>query len=98
MARYDVWDNPAEGGLLLEVQSDLLSEYSSRVVIPLVPAATHKNAGRLNPVVMIGETEWTVFTQYISAVPKAALKRRIANLADEHLRIVAALDFLFAGI
>jgi toxin CcdB len=98
LARYDVWDNPAEGGLLLEVQADVLSEYSSRVVIPLVPAAAHKNAGRLNPVVMIGETEWMVFTQYVSAVPKAVLKRRIANLAEEHFRIVAALDFLFTGV
>jgi hypothetical protein len=30
-------------------------------------------------------------------VPKSVLRERIANLADRHDRIVAALDMLFQG-
>lgn len=98
MALYDVWDNPAEGAMLLEVQANVLADYSTRVVIPLVPAKGHIKATRLNPVVSIGETEWLVYTQYISAVPKSVLKSKVANLNPEHDRIIAALDFLFTGV
>ncbi len=97
LAKYDVYDNPAEGGLLLEVQADVLSEFSSRVVVPLVPGIHHRPVDRLNPVFKIGDAEWVMFTQYLTAVPKSVLKEKIGHLGGEHDRIVAALDMLFQG-
>ncbi|MCG6859409.1 MAG: CcdB family protein [Salaquimonas sp.] len=97
MARYDVYDNPVESGLLLDVQSDILADYSTRVVVPLVPKSGDDAAYRLNPVFEIGEREWVMYTQHLSAVPGAALKNKIANMTPEHDRIVAALDMLFHG-
>jgi len=98
VAHYDVWQSPDGAELLLEVQANVLSEYSSRVVVPLVPRTEHRPASRLNPVFSIGEREWTLYTQYIAAVPVRILKHRVANVTREHDRIVAALDFLFTGV
>lgn len=97
LARYDVYDNPAEGALLLDIQADLLSELSSRVVVPLIPKSEHKQAERLNPVFCVGDEDWVMLTQYLSAVPKSVLKNKVGNLDEEHDKIVAALDMLFQG-
>jgi toxin CcdB len=97
LARYDIYDNPAEGALLLDVQANLLSELSTRVVVPLFSKTTHKPAERLNPVFRIGDGEWVMFTQYLSAIPKSVLKNKVGNLDKEHDKIVAALDMLFQG-
>ncbi|MDG4878834.1 CcdB family protein [Mesorhizobium sp. WSM4935] len=35
MARYDVFASGIEGGYLLDVQSDLLDHFKTRVVVPL---------------------------------------------------------------
>jgi toxin CcdB len=37
MARYDVFASGIEGGYLLDVQSDLLDHFKTRVVVPLLP-------------------------------------------------------------
>ncbi|WP_292723976.1 CcdB family protein, partial [Mesorhizobium sp.] len=37
MARYDVFAGRVEGSYLLDVQSDLLDDFKTRVVIPLLP-------------------------------------------------------------
>lgn len=97
LARYDVYENAVEGGLLLDLQADLLSDLTTRVVVPLVVKSGNIAAERLNPVFDIGEQEWVMWTQYLSAVPKSILKVRIDNLAGEHDRIIAALDMLFQG-
>ena len=50
MARFDFYVN-SEGGYLLDVQANLMSELNTRVVIPLMPrASAPKPAERLNPV------------------------------------------------
>lgn len=97
LARYDVYANADEGGLLLDIQADLLSDLTTCVVVPLVPKSGNIAADRLNPVFNLGGQEWMMWTQYLSAVPKSVLKVRIDNLAGEHDRIIAALDMLFQG-
>ena len=39
MARYDVYANPNADGYLLELQTDLLDELKTRVVVPLIPSS-----------------------------------------------------------
>ncbi|TIT45544.1 MAG: plasmid maintenance protein CcdB, partial [Mesorhizobium sp.] len=40
MPRYDVFAGRVEGNYLLDVQSDLLDNFRTRVVVPLLPFAT----------------------------------------------------------
>lgn len=50
MPKFDVFPNPTGNGFLLDVQTDLLSDLNTRVVVPLMPTASApKPATRLNP-------------------------------------------------
>jgi toxin CcdB len=97
MARYDVYRGPSDA-LLLDVQSSLLAIVGSRVVIPLLPAdSTPRSIARLHPVFELEREPHIMATHLISAIPDTLLKVRVANLAQHHDEIVAALDMLFQG-
>ncbi|MCI5073688.1 CcdB family protein [Oricola sp.] len=96
MARYDV--HPFDGAYALDVQSEIVDMFETRTVVPLLPRGVVPTAlPRLHPVFKIENVEYTMATHFVAAVPKTALKPRVANLAHEHDRIVAALDMLFHG-
>lgn len=104
MARFDVFRNPgpraATTPYLLDVQSDLLEGLDSRVVVPLRLVdrfAKVKLPARLTPVFAIEGRECLLETPKLAAVPRRALKARVATLASERQRVTAALDFLFEG-
>jgi len=98
MAKYDVFPNPNGDGYLLEVQTDLLDELKTRVVVPLVPySSTLKTLRRLNPVFTIGGKQYFMFTHLIATLPASRLSEPRTNLARLHDQIVAALDMLFQG-
>ncbi|MGQ2908369.1 MAG: CcdB family protein [Aliihoeflea sp.] len=97
MARYDVYRAP-DDALLLNVQSPLLDIVGSRVVIPLLPASsTPRSIARLHPVFEVDGEPHVLATHLISAVPDTLVAARVANLAQHHDEIVAALDMLFQG-
>lgn len=97
--RYGVYANEGGDGYLLDVQTDLLDGLNTRVVVPLLPIAlAPKPATRLNLVFRIGNADYVMATQFMAAVPLAALTQTTADLLPEHDRIVAALDMLFQGI
>lgn len=97
MARYDVYANPG-GGLVLDVQADVLDELKTRVVIPLLPLETApKPAKRLNPVFEISGVRYVLVTQFLAAIPVSALTEPHSNLSERHDEIIAALDMLFHG-
>jgi toxin CcdB len=98
MAKYDVFQNPNGDGLLVEVQTNLLDELKTRVVIPLVPySSTLKTLRRLNPVFTIGGKQYFMFTHLIATVPATRLTEPRTNVAWLHDQITAALDMLFRG-
>ena len=98
MARYDVSPNPDGPGLLLEVQTDLLSGMNTRMVVPLLPL---KDAppplARLNPVFTIDGAKHVMLTQSMAAVPSSFLKAPVAGLSARSDAITNALDMLFHG-
>ena len=51
----------------------------------------------MNPLFRLGNAELLMVTQYIAAVPEAALGRPKGFLRDEADRITGALDMLFHG-
>jgi toxin CcdB len=99
MARYDVFAaNRVEGGYLLDVQSDLLDHFKTRVVIPLLPVAMAPPTMRkLHPVFEINGRKLVMATHLIATVSTTELGESRLNLTRHHDEIVAALDMLFQG-
>lgn len=98
MARFDLYQNPDRSGFLLDVQSDLLSDLNTRVVVPLMPLDdAPRPATILNPVFDIHEVPCVMVTQFLSAVPIGLLRRPMGSLARKSEVITRALDFLYQG-
>lgn len=94
MARYDVFRTRG-GTLVLDIQSDRLSNLSTRVVVPLRPYEAGMRLFRdLMPVFMLEQAEVVMVTHQVAAVPLRELGTRIDNLSAHSHEIVAALDVL----
>lgn len=98
MARYDVYADPEGPGLLLDVQTDLLEGFDTRLVAPLLrQPSSVKPIKRLNPIFEIGVDTYVMAPQLLVAVPESILSEKKANLAHHHDEIIAALDMIFHG-
>jgi toxin CcdB len=93
--RVDRWHVP----LMVDVQSELLGEIDSRVVVPLRPVTKtiEVTLPRLKPILHIGDQDYILVTTDLGAQPKRWLGQPIGNIAKHRDEIVAALDFLFQG-
>lgn len=99
MARYDVYRDPrGSENLLLCIQSDLFDQFDTRMAIPLLPQHP-QNAPlkKLNPVFIINDRRYVLFTQLMLSVPASALRVRVANVEAHRDEITAAVDFLLQG-
>lgn len=102
MAKGDVYRLP-DGGLAIDVQSDVIYGFGTRLVIPLVaPGAINRPLPRLMPLVTVslydGSSEQLVLaTPLMAAVPVKPLGRPVAALDQEHWGISAAIDMLLTG-
>lgn len=97
MAQFDVFRT--RKGHVLDCQSDWLDILQTRFVVPLRPlreASPIKT--RLNPILMVGEHEFVMMTEFASTVSKAELSTRVTSLATERDTIIAALDHLITGL
>ena len=63
----------------VNVQSDLLDELNSRIVIPLSPckALDNKNAKKLCPIIEIEGECFVLLAHQITSVPKSLLKKEV---------------------
>lgn len=104
MARFDVYANPGDHAIttpyLLDVQSALLEDLESRMVVPL-RSLEHfpqvKLSARLTPVFQVEGQAYLMETPKMAAVPRRMLKKVVTSLAHEQEQITGALDFLFHG-
>ena len=98
MARFDVNPNPSGDGYLLNVQSDLLSDLNTRLVVPLMSRSfAPKPAKRLNPTFELNSETFVMMTQFMAAVPTGILKNSAGNLDSEFEKITAAIDMIMQG-
>ncbi len=103
MAQFGVYENPNPESkeaipYLLDVQSDLLSGLSTRVVVPLVTADTMGTAiNNLNPQFMVKGAVVFMSTAELAGVPRRVLGKMVGSLIDRRDEIIAALDFLITG-
>lgn len=98
MARFGLYPNPNDDGYLLDVQTDLLGDLNTRIVVPMMPVANApKPAKRLNPVIDINGQAHVMVTQFMAAVPASMLKTAIVNLDETAEDMTNALDMVFFG-
>ncbi|MEO9517776.1 MAG: CcdB family protein [Paracoccaceae bacterium] len=90
--------NPSGDGYLLDVQTDLLSDLNTRVVVPLLPTASApKPATRPNPIFDFEDQPVVMATQFMAAVPTGILKISVGKLDEEFEKITSAIDMLIQG-
>lgn len=85
---------------LVDVQSDLLSDLGTRVVVPLVKrtAQSKKPIKNLTPAIRIDGLEYIMMVPQLAGIAARDLGVPVASVAQHRGEIVAALDFLFTGI
>jgi len=105
MAQFSVYKNEDRSSFktypyFLDVQSDLLDDLNSRMVIPLSPFSSVKgnNAKQLCPIVSIISEEYILLTHQLTSVPVSLLKQEITSLDSFRHEIISAIDFLITGI
>ena len=102
MPQFDIYRNPRKRRypVLLDVQDDLLSQLSTRVVVPLMTLERYgaRPITRLNPTATIDGTEYVAVFQELAAIPASVLGKPIGSLADQRFDFVTAIDLLFTGI
>ena len=85
---------------LLDVQSDLVADLATRVVVPLCPASVMKGklVRTLMPTFGIEGRQYAMITPQLAGISAKQLGARVADLSGKRGEIVAALDLLFTGI
>ena len=105
MAQFHAYENPNKASrkaypYLLDIQSDLLADLRTTVVVPLMPADLAAGAAisRLTPLVSFGGKSWVALTPQITGIDRRLIGKSAANLTRYRAELVAALDFLISGI
>lgn len=85
---------------LVDVQSDLLSDLGSRVVVPLIKrtASSRKPIRNLMPVVRVEGQDFIMMVPQLAGIATRDLGPAVATVAQHRAEVVAALDFLILGI
>lgn len=104
MAQFDVFPNNGPGAqttpFVVDVQSDLLGDLGTRVVIPLRRRDTFPAQilpTRLTPVFALQDIACLLETAKMAAVPERILKNPVGSLAARRDEITGAIDFLVHG-
>ena len=84
---------------LVDVQSDLLDQLQTRVVIPLTRTAglAKKPLSHLTPALTFDGESYVLMTPQLAGVARTDLGTPAGSLAGERQAIVAAMDFLLTG-
>jgi toxin CcdB len=85
---------------LLDIQSNLLNELRTTVVIPIYPTSLVSGAAMsgLCPVLTIDRKEYVALTQQIAGIARKSLGKVVCDLYQFRSEIIAALDFIISGI
>lgn len=105
MSQYHVYENMNEKSkkiypYLIDVQSTLLSDLETKIVIPL---AVKEKFGKgiiknLNPIIIIKKKEYILLTQQMAGIPINQIGSPICECLSERNEILSAIDFLITGI
>ena len=84
---------------LLDVQSDIIGELKTRLVIPLysLNEFSGRPARRLNPVLNVEGEDYLVMTHEMASVRQSQLGDEVLSIREHREAIKNALDFLLDG-
>ena len=105
MSQYHMYENLNPNSrqtypYLIDVQTTLLTDLETRVVIPV---ALKSKVGKgiiknLNPIITINKKEYVIITQQISGIPSRQLGSSVCDCLSLRQEILSAIDFLITGI
>ncbi|WP_347253966.1 CcdB family protein [Leminorella grimontii] len=105
MAQFTVYKNSGKNKSIypffIDVQSDLLSHLSTRIVMPIaLKTSENSQINQVTPAFLIKGREYVVISQMVTTVSANMLKEEAIVVQAEYLRnkIVSAVDLLFTGI
>lgn len=106
MAQFSVHRNrnaatKARFPLLLDVQTDLLKDLATRVVIPLAPAsesARRSAIEALTPLCTVEGKRYLLIAPQLAGIAAKELGPPVADLSNDRQSILGALNLLFTGI
>lgn len=86
--------------LVLEVQSALLQDLATRVVLPMRKLKDYpaKLITKLNPIVGIEGVDYIVLAQQISVMPSKFIGTSLMDLTQQQHSIVSAVDCVLSGL
>jgi toxin CcdB len=84
---------------LLDVQSELLRDLHTCVVVPLTAADKNKDKtiSRLTPILKVNGTEYLMLTPQLAGIMRKELGKPVETLSDARNEIISAIDFLVTG-
>ena len=105
MAQFDVYENPSGASkkaypFILDIQSDLLENIATRIVVPLAVYGKFKNEEMkgLTPKVSFENEELLILIPQLASMPAKTLKNPVGTLSHFRDEILAALDLAITGI
>ena len=103
MRQYDICRNSNAASrkqvpFLVVLQSDLMRDFNTVVVAPLMAETAATKIGRLNPTIKIQGKTFRVSMAELAGVLRKQLGEVVANVEGQHVEFVAAIDLLFTGI
>lgn len=104
MKQYDLYENTDSASQVtypyfVDVQTGLLNDLNSRVVIPIAPALDAKSFPKnLCPIIDINNKQFALLTHQITTVSSSFLESKEGSLLLNRDDIISALDFLLTGI
>lgn len=84
----------------MDIQSDLLEEMQTRVVVPLTkaPAFARRPVAYLMPTVRFEDDVYVLMTPHLAGIPRAELGQPAGSLMKDRDAIISAIDFLLSGV
>jgi toxin CcdB len=103
MRQYDICrnNNPSsrkQVPFVVVLQADLLNDFVTVVVAPLMAETAATKIARLNPQVKVQGKTYRVSMAELASVLRKQLGEAVANVEQQHGEFVAAIDLVFTGI
>ena len=85
--------------LVVNVQSELVDDLRTRVVVPLARATIFKGRviNRLMPILEIEGESWVMLTAQLGAIRVRDMGAEVADFSGNRFAIIAAIDVLLSG-
>jgi toxin CcdB len=103
MRQYDICRNGNAASrklvpFVVILQADLLSDFQTVIVAPLMAETLSTKINKLNPTVKVDGKTYRVSIAELAGVLRKQLGEVVANVEEQHLEFVAAIDLVFTGI